>query len=90
MQINPMEQIQSISDFRTKTEELLKVMTKNKALLLTQHGKTCAILVDPKTYEEQSEKLRLAEKILRGDREIEEGKGVPQAEVEHISKGWIE
>ena len=89
MEIHPTEQIQSISEFRTKTEDLLKSLSHLKAILLTQHGKTRAILVDPKAYEEQLERLRLAEKILRGEREIEEGRGISHAEVERLSKGWV-
>ncbi len=89
MEIHPTEQIQSISEFRTKTEELLKSLADRKAILLTQHGKTRAILVDPQAYEDQLERLRLAEKILRADREIEEGKGVSHAKVERLSKSWV-
>lgn len=89
MELNPMEQIQSISDFRSKTEDLLKVLAAHKTILLTQHGKTCAILVDPKAYEAQLDRLRLTEKILRGEREISEGKGVPHSKVESLSKTWL-
>lgn len=89
MEINPTEQIQSISDFRSKTEDLLKSLAHLKTILLTQHGKTKAVLVDPQAYEEQLEKLRLAEKILRGEREIEEGKGVSHRDVARLAKTWI-
>lgn len=89
MEIDPSSQIQSISVFRTKTDNLLKSLTRLKSILLTQHGKTRAVLVDPQAYEDQMERLRLAEKILRGEREIEEGKGVSHSEVERLSKSWI-
>ncbi|MDO8519581.1 MAG: type II toxin-antitoxin system Phd/YefM family antitoxin [Deltaproteobacteria bacterium] len=89
MEIDPQEQIQSISEFRTNTEELLKDLTRLKTILLTQYGKARAILVDPEAYENQLDRLHLAEKILQGTREIEEGKGIPHAEVERLSKGWI-
>lgn len=89
MEINPLNQIQSISEFRTNTETLLKSLSRQKTILLTQHGKTCAILLDPEAYEEQLDRLRLAEKILRADRQIEEGKGVSHSEVERLSKSWI-
>ena len=89
MEVHPVNQIQSISEFRTKTEELLKNLGRNKTILLTQHGKARAILVDPIAYEDQLERLRLAEKILRADREIEEGEGFPHFEVERLSKNWV-
>ena len=89
MEIHPVDQIQSISEFRTRTEELLKALSDRKTILLTHHGKTRAVLVDPEAYEEQLEKLRLAEKILRAEREIEEGKGVSHRAVERLSKSWL-
>ncbi|MBI3541015.1 MAG: type II toxin-antitoxin system Phd/YefM family antitoxin [Deltaproteobacteria bacterium] len=89
MMIDPTEQIQSISEFRTKTDKILKSLGTLGEILLTQYGKTRAILMDPKAYEEQIERLRLAEKILRGKREIEAGLGVSHSEVEKLSKGWL-
>lgn len=52
------------------------------------HGKTRAILVNPDTYEEQLDRIRLAEKILKGEREIAEGRGIPHSEVEKLSKNY--
>ncbi len=89
MEIDPIHQIQSISDFRAKTEEMLGILNREKTILLTQHGKTCAVLVDPKAYEEQLERLRLAEKIFQGEKEIEEGKGISHAKITRIAKGWM-
>ncbi len=89
MNINPIDQIQSISEFRTKTESILKSLAKNKTILLTQHGKARAILVDPKAYQEQLDRFRLADKILRAEREIEEGQGVDHSQVERLSESWV-
>lgn len=89
MEIDPQEQIQSISKFRTHTEGLLRELARLKTILLTQYGKTRAILVDPEAYEKQLDRLRLAEKILKGTREIANGKGVAHSEVERLSKNWF-
>jgi len=89
MNIHPLDQIQSISEFRTKTEEVLISLAKNKTILLTQHGKTRAILVDPQAYQEQLDRFRLAEKILRADREIDEGQGMDQNKVKKLSETWL-
>ena len=67
MDINPTDQIQSISEFRSNTEELLKILARRKTILLTQHGKAKAVLLDPAAYEEQLERLALVEKILHAD-----------------------
>lgn len=88
MDIHPLDQIQSLSNFRTKTASILKILAERKSILLTQHGKTRAILVDPDAYEEQLDRIRLAEKILKGEREIAEGRGIPHSEVETLSKNW--
>lgn len=89
MNIHPVEQIESISNFRTKTDQVLKGLAEQKTILLTQHGKTCAVLVEPNDYEAKLERLRLAEKILQGEKEIEEGKGLSHTEVVKVSKSWL-
>lgn len=89
MEIDPQEQIQSISRFRSDTENLLKELSRLKTILLTQYGKTKAVLVDPEAYEKQIDRLRLAEKILRGSREIAKGGGILHSEVERLSKHWF-
>lgn len=89
MEIDPLRQIQSVSDFRSKTDKILEVLDDLKTVLLTHHGKTCAILVDPKAYEEQQGRLRLAEKILKSHQEIAQGKGIDHDDVERLSKDWI-
>ena len=89
MDINPTDQIQSISEFRSNTEELLKILARRKTILLTQHGKAKAVLLDPAAYEEQLERLALVEKILRADREIDDGKSLSHSQVEKLSKDWL-
>lgn len=89
MELDPLNQIQSISDFRSKTDKVLKTLSRRKTVLLTQHGKTRAVLVDPKTFEAQSDRLRLAEKIIRADRELHDGKGVDHDDVERLAKQWL-
>lgn len=89
MEIHPKNQIEAISEFRSNTGGLLKKLTRLKTLLLTQHGKTCAVLVDPQAYEDQLDRLRLAESIMRGEKEIEAGQGVLHADVEQLSKSWL-
>lgn len=89
MEIDPMQQIQSISDLRTKTNDTLKILSRFKSVLLTHHGKTRAVLLDPKSYAEQLQRLRLAEKILIAHRELESGKGIPHEKVESISGKWL-
>lgn len=90
MELDPRNQIQPISEFRSHTEKALKSLTRLKSIVLTQYGKTRAIIVDPQTYEEQLDRLHLAEKILRGQQELTEGKGMSQADVESLTKSWVE
>ena len=44
--------------------------------------------MDPNDYEEKLERLRLAEKILQGEKEIEQGRGVSHSDVIKLSKTY--
>lgn len=58
MVINLAEDIKPISDFRANAAVLLKqIQETGRPLVLTQHGRSAAILVDVKSYQELLEEL---------------------------------
>lgn len=89
MQLNPAHQIQSISDFRSQTDKLLKLLGRFKTILLTQHGKAKAILLDLESYEEQQRRLALLERLLKAQQELSRDEGVSHADAEKVSQTWL-
>ena len=66
------EDLTPISDFRLRTAELVaKVKKTRRPIILTQHGRSAAVLEDVKEYERKSERLELLEAIVGGLRAAE-------------------
>jgi prevent-host-death family protein len=68
------EDLTPISDFRVRTAELVaKVRKTKRPLVLTQRGRSAAVLEDIQEYERRAERLELLEAILTGLRAAEQG-----------------
>lgn len=46
-------------------------------MVITQHGRGVAVLMDAKCYTEMQEHLELLEELLNAEEEISAGRGVP-------------
>ncbi len=61
------EDVIPVTDFRGKTAELLQQIKKTRRpLILTQRGRSAAVLEDVGEYETRLERLELLEAIIRG------------------------
>lgn len=68
------EDITPVTEFRTKAAELIqKIKKTRRPLILTQHGRSAAVLEDVGEYEDRLEKLALLESIVNGLRASERG-----------------
>ncbi len=78
--IRLLEDLAPISDFRVRTTEIVaKVRKTKRPLILTQRGRSAAILEDIGEYEKNMERLELLEAILKGLRTAEKGEVVTHA-----------
>lgn len=78
--IRLLEDLTPISDFRVRTAEIVaKVRKTKRPLILTQRGRSAAILEDIGEYEKNMERLELLEAILKGLRTAEKGEVVTHA-----------
>jgi len=72
--IKPSEDLVPVSDFRMRTAEVVAKVKKNKRpVILTQRGRSAAVLEDVREYERRVERLELLEAILDGIRAAERG-----------------
>lgn len=68
------EDVIPVTDFRGKTAELLQQLKKTRRpLILTQRGRSAAVLEDVREYETRLERLELLEAIVRGLQAAEKG-----------------
>ncbi len=71
------QDIRSMSEFRTGIASFLKqVHDTKRPLIITQHGKGAAVLLDVGEYEAMQEKLELLQDIQTSISQIESGEGV--------------
>ncbi len=74
-QIDFENDIKPLSEFRANAANLVKQIKDTKRpLILTQHGKSAAVLVDVAAYQALVDKLELLEEVQLAERQISEGK----------------
>jgi prevent-host-death family protein len=71
------EDIRPMSEFRTGIASFLKqVHDTKRPLIITQHGKGVAVLLDANEYEAMQEKIELLQDIQTSINQVEGGRGI--------------
>lgn len=71
------QDIKPLSEFRANVGSCIQqVHQTRRPLVITQHGRSAAVLLDVAEYEALMERLELLEDIQQAERQIEEGKSV--------------
>lgn len=79
------QDIRSMSEFRTGIASFMKqVHDTKRPLIITQHGKGAAVLLDVGEYEAMQEKLELLEDIQTSIGQLENGEGVDHNEAKDL------
>jgi len=80
-QIQLDQDIRSLSDFRANAASYIeRVKSKRRPLVLTQHGKSSAVLIDVEDYQKLLDKIQLLEEISTARMELDNEEGVSQEE----------
>lgn len=75
-------QIKSISYLKANAAEVVRHLTEQrKPMVITQNGEAKAVIQDVVSYEETQETLALLKILALGNRQIEEGRLTPIADV---------
>ena len=74
---------------RQATKILAELRSTKETVLITEHGKPSAYLVDAETYEMMQERMRILEGIARGERAILENRVHTHAEAKRKMKKWL-
>ena len=76
------QDIQPLSEFRSKVAFYFdKVKKTKRPLVITQNGKSAAILIDVSEYEAMVDKIEVLEDIKLAEEQINRGMGIPHQEV---------
>ncbi|MBS0367093.1 MAG: type II toxin-antitoxin system Phd/YefM family antitoxin [Proteobacteria bacterium] len=74
---------------RQATELLDELERSREPILITQRGLPSAYLVDVESYELLRHRMKLLEGIARGEKAIEEGRTVTQAQARQRLSRWL-
>jgi prevent-host-death family protein len=92
MNISLANDIEPLSEFRKKSADFVKRLKKEKQpIVLTQHGKSAAVLMDVSEYERFTRKMEMLEDLLEAKQQVEQGKTYSMDEAQkriksHLSK----
>ncbi|HAH52156.1 MAG TPA: prevent-host-death family protein [Balneola sp.] len=92
MNISLSKDIEPLSEFRKKSADFVKRLKKDKQpIVLTQHGKSAAVLMDVSEYERIAERMEMLEDLLEAKQQVEQGNTFTMDEAKeriekHLSK----
>jgi len=75
MNISLTNDIEPLSEFRKKSADFVKRLKKEKQpIVLTQHGKSAAVLMDVSEFERVTKKMEMLEDLLEAKQQVEQDK----------------
>jgi prevent-host-death family protein len=74
---------------RQATELLSELERSRRPILITQHGLPSAYLVDVESYETLQRRMGLLEGIARGEKAVEEGRTLTNAQAKQRMGRWL-
>ena len=75
------QDIRSLSDFRANAASFIEqVRSKRRPLVITQHGKSSAVLIDVEDYQKMLDKIQLLEELSTARKELNNGEGISHEE----------
>lgn len=74
---------------RQATRILKEVKDKKSPILITEHGRPSAYLVDVESFERSQERLKLLEGLARGEEAILKGRVLSQIEAKARMSKWL-
>jgi prevent-host-death family protein len=83
--INYQQDIKPLSEFRAGVSSCVQQVTETKRpMILTQHGRGVAVLVDVGEFEAMQNRLELLDEIYRAEAQLERGEGLSHAEAKDV------
>ena len=74
---------------RKATELIADLQDTHDPIMITQHGKPAAVLVDMQTFEEMNRRISVLEGIALGENAIRSGRVVSQSEAKSRLSKWL-
>lgn len=81
-QLRPSTDVHPVTEFRANTSAMIEQMhSSRRPLILTQHGRSAAVLLDPEVYEDLVAEIELLRDLSNSEAQIAAGQVIPHEEV---------
>lgn len=77
-----------VTNLKRRATEIIAQLA-HEPVLITQHGRPAAYLIDVEAYDALNRRVALLEGIARGERAIDEGRFVSHAEAKRRMGRWL-
>ena len=74
---------------RQATRLIAKLQEDKLPILITEHGKPAAYLIDVQSFEMQQSRINILEGIALGERAIQEGRIMTREQAKRRMKKWL-
>ena len=79
-----------VTTLKRKATKILAELKGDKTpVLITEHGKPAAYLVDVGTFENLQNRIRILEGIARGEKAIQEGRVLRHTQAKRKMRRWL-
>jgi len=79
-----------ITTLKRQAARLISEMQEDRSpILITEHGKPAAYLVDVESFEVQQARIKILEGIARGERAIQDGRILSHEQARKRMKRWL-
>jgi antitoxin YefM len=81
--LRPSADVRPVTEFRSHTSAVIEQVQKTKRpVVLTQHGRSAAVLLDVEAYEALIDEVALLRDVRTAEEQLDAGMGIPHATVE--------
>ena len=82
--------IELVTSLKRRATEIIRDLNKqHEPVLITEHGKPAAYLIDVQSFQEITRRTELLEGLARGEAAIQQGRVVPHKEAKDRMKKWL-
>jgi len=82
--------IQPVTDVKRRATEIIARLRKDQIpVLITEHGRSAAVLLDVESYDALLRRLEILEGIARGERAFTEGRVVSHKNAKKRMRRWL-
>jgi antitoxin YefM len=80
--LRPSTDVLPVTEFRANTSAMIEQMhSTGRPVVLTQHGRSAAVLLDPRVYEDLIDEIELLRDLSISEAQIASGQVIPHEEV---------